>query len=188
MVELPYDACARSMALLNQYSFDLGDQTTEQVIIDWLTEYQPKWIELAVIEALYQGRYKAFSVRKILSLWQRRGKPAYHFTLEFEVLVCQDVVQNYSSNHRLEEEESLIDDLNNPSQSNVNSEDSVDDIVLRPIQAIVVPIQYPDFFGKLKAFVAMDSDFLTGSDPEVDPVNVIDVSTIEAAKIIEIDD
>ena len=192
MVELPYDACARSMALLNQYSFDLGEQTTEQVVIEWLTEYPPNWIDLAVIEALYQGRYKSFSVSKILLLWKRRGKANYHFTAEFEHLVCQ----NISQFQNLEPSEPLIDELNNPMLSSGSIENVLEGIVLRPVQSIVVPIQYPSFLEKLKVFVAMDSNFLMGAnkledsesletDANSEIVQVIDVPTIETAKIID---
>ena len=49
-------------------------------------------IRLAVVEALYQGRYKAISVEHILDCWRRRGQPNFHFSLEFERLICQNLV------------------------------------------------------------------------------------------------
>ncbi|MGB3533495.1 MAG: hypothetical protein WBA13_08250 [Microcoleaceae cyanobacterium] len=176
------------MALLNQYSFDLNDKTTEQVIIEWLTEYPPNWIDLAVIEALYQGRYKAFSVSQIMSLWQRRGQLTYHFTAEFEHLVCK----NISSNLILEQDEiqddsESIDELNNPAPSNYSFSSTSDNIILRPIQAIVVPIQYPNFFDKLRAFAEISSEFLIKSDDENQQNEVIDVPTVETYKIIDTD-
>jgi hypothetical protein len=186
MIESPYDSCARSIALLNQYSFDLADQTTEQVIIEWLTEYPPNWIDLAVIEALYQGRYKAVSARQILSLWQRRGKPTYHFTVEFEQLVCQSIPQKIiSENDDFQDSSEVIDDLNNPAKSSPEFDTSMGEIILRPLQTIVVPIQYPNFFDKLKALVEIGSDFLSESNAPVEPVDVIDVPTVETSKIVE---
>jgi hypothetical protein len=176
------------MALLSQYSFDLADKTAEQVIIEWLTEYPQNWIDLAVIEALYQGRYKAFSASQILSLWQRRGKPTYHFTAEFEHLVCQNIPPNLTSeNDEFQVSSEEIDDLNNPAQSDPEYDAPTGDLILRPIQTIIVPIQYPNFFDKLKAFVEMGSDFLRQPEDEVNPMDVIDVPTVETSKIIEND-
>jgi hypothetical protein len=46
---------------------------------------------MAVLEALYQGRYKVISVEEILKLWHRRGQPTFHFTHDFERLVCKNL-------------------------------------------------------------------------------------------------
>ncbi|MDX2097883.1 MAG: hypothetical protein SFW36_08910 [Leptolyngbyaceae cyanobacterium bins.59] len=46
------------------------------------------WIRPAVIEALYQGRYKAISVTQLLTFWQRREQPLCHFSHEFERIIC----------------------------------------------------------------------------------------------------
>jgi hypothetical protein len=73
--------------LLRHYSFDLDDCTVDQLIESWLETYPPEWINLAIVEALYQGRYKAISVEQILALWKRRGQPLYHFSHEFERLI-----------------------------------------------------------------------------------------------------
>lgn len=79
---------AHTVDLLTHYSFDLGTETAHQHLDRWLKQYQSGWIRWAVIEALYQGRYKAISVEQILQLWQRRQQPCYHFSYEFERLVC----------------------------------------------------------------------------------------------------
>lgn len=79
----------QAAALLNGYHFELGNHDAPQWVALWLDFYRPEWIRDAVIEALYQGRYKAFSVRQILELWQRRGKPIRHTTHDFESAVCQ---------------------------------------------------------------------------------------------------
>jgi hypothetical protein len=102
--------------------------------------------------------------------------------------VCQNIPKNLTS----EQEESQafseeIDDLNNPHQSQSEFYPPMGEIILRPIQKIVVPIQYPDFFDKLKAFVEMGSDFLKESEDEVNPIDIIDVPTVETSKIIEND-
>lgn len=74
--------------LLCHYSFELGGYTIEQLLAYWLRTYPDAWVRLAIVEALYQGRYKAVSVEQILAFWQRRGQPLYHFNHEFERLVC----------------------------------------------------------------------------------------------------
>lgn len=74
--------------LLTRYSFDLSGYTVDRLVEYWLQHYPSDWIRLAVIEALYQGRYKAVSVEQILSLWRRRGKPLHHFNRDFERIIA----------------------------------------------------------------------------------------------------
>ncbi|WP_019499805.1 hypothetical protein [Pseudanabaena sp. PCC 6802] len=74
-------------ALLQYYGFDLGDYSIAELTELWC-KYDPAWVRLAIIEALYRGRYKAVSVDQILASWQRRGEPYCLFTREFERLVC----------------------------------------------------------------------------------------------------
>lgn len=74
--------------LLTRYSFDLSGHSVERLTGYWLSRYPQSWVRLAVIEALYQGRYKAISVEQILNLWRRRGKPLHHFNSEFERIIC----------------------------------------------------------------------------------------------------
>jgi hypothetical protein len=89
MNELAKDAAAIDVTdLLTRYSFDLGGFTVERLVNSWLHQYPTQWLRLAVIEALYQGRYKAFSVEQILNLWKRRGRSLYRFNHEFERIVC----------------------------------------------------------------------------------------------------
>lgn len=80
----------QAAALLEAYRFDLGDHDARQWVSLWLQFYRPVWVRDAVIEALYQGRYKSISVRQILELWTRRGKPIRHVTHEFESAVCRE--------------------------------------------------------------------------------------------------
>lgn len=85
-----------AVKLLKHYGFDLYDQTAEQLVTQLMTRYPSRWIRSAVIEALYQGRYKDVSVKQLLSLWQRRGQPLCHFNHEFERMVCTDFLQGLS--------------------------------------------------------------------------------------------
>jgi hypothetical protein len=80
--------------LLLHYSFDLNGYLVPQLVKAWSSQYSEEWIVMAIVEALYQGRYKAVSVEQILALWQRRGQPNHHFTSEFERLVCDRVPRN----------------------------------------------------------------------------------------------
>ena len=75
--------------LLQEYSFELGGYVPEELMQLWqqALEVDPAWIRAAVLEALYQGRYKAFSVEQILSMWKRRRQPIRHFNPDFERLV-----------------------------------------------------------------------------------------------------
>lgn len=75
-------------ALLQHYSFDLGNRPLQVLLAEWQALFSLDWIRLAVIEALYLGRYKAVSVEQILHQWVRRNQPAIHFSYEFEHLVC----------------------------------------------------------------------------------------------------
>ena len=82
-----------AVALLIHYSFDLGGYTAQQLIDHWLNDFSANWICSAVIESLYQGRYKAVSVEQILAFWRRRGEASYHFNHEFERLICGNLPQ-----------------------------------------------------------------------------------------------
>ncbi|MER3434114.1 MAG: hypothetical protein C4288_11955 [Leptolyngbya sp. ERB_1_1] len=86
--------------LLIHYGFDLGENQARQLIDRWQSTYSISWVRWAIIEALYQGRYKAVSVEQILQLWQRRQQPCYHFNYEFERLVCHKFPRNLSQTPR----------------------------------------------------------------------------------------
>ncbi|WGV28371.1 hypothetical protein [Halotia branconii] len=75
-------------ALLVHYSFDLSGHSASELVNRWQNQYPIDWLHLAVIEALYQGRYKGVSVQQILAFWLRRGQATYHFNMEFERLIC----------------------------------------------------------------------------------------------------
>ncbi|TAF05620.1 MAG: hypothetical protein EAZ77_13790 [Nostocales cyanobacterium] len=89
MLTTPSNARAElAINLLVHYSFDLNGYSASELINHWRREYPIDWLHLAVIEALYQGRYKAISVQQILTFWQRRGQVVYHFNMEFERMIC----------------------------------------------------------------------------------------------------
>ncbi|NEP18061.1 MAG: hypothetical protein F6J97_14335 [Leptolyngbya sp. SIO4C1] len=81
----------QALKLLQGYSFELGWYSAESQVLEWLDSYRAAWIRDAIIEALYQGRYKAISVKQILSLWSRRGQPVRHFTPEFEQVIGRQI-------------------------------------------------------------------------------------------------
>ncbi len=84
--------------LLTCYGFDLRGLTPLGLINNWLEVYSLSWIRWAVVEALYQGRYKAVSVEHLLDFWSRRGQPRFNFSDEFELLISSKLPKNYSEN------------------------------------------------------------------------------------------
>lgn len=94
------EAATQVVDLLIHYGFDLGGERAQQLVDRWQAIYSPHWVRWAIIEALYQGRYKAISVEQILQLWQRRQQPCYHFNYEFERLVCNKFPRDLSQPNR----------------------------------------------------------------------------------------
>lgn len=88
---------AYAVALLSHYKFELRGYTPEELVNLWLGKYQANWVRLGVIEALYQGRYKAISVEQILAVWARRGQPIYRFNHEFERLISRKLPQSLTA-------------------------------------------------------------------------------------------
>ncbi|WP_337886176.1 hypothetical protein [Fischerella thermalis] len=86
-----------AIALLIHYSFDLSGYQASELVNRWQQQYSDSWLHIAVIEALYQGRYKAISVQQILTLWQRRGQAVFHFNMEFERLICSKFPESLTS-------------------------------------------------------------------------------------------
>ncbi len=84
----PETSAELAAALLVHYSFDLSGYSASELVNRWQNQYPIDWLHLAVIEALYQGRYKGISVQQILAFWLRRGQATYHFNMEFERLIC----------------------------------------------------------------------------------------------------
>lgn len=84
------DPLQSAVVLLQHYSFDLDDDhdSAEQVVREWLDEYSPKWVVAAIVEAIFQGRFKTASVDNILLTWSLSGRPQHHFDSQFADLVC----------------------------------------------------------------------------------------------------
>lgn len=83
-----FPEAAPILQLLTAYSFDTEDTYQTQVtVIGWLQQFEATWINQAITEALYQGRYKLVSVDHILRLWRRRGQPLRHYNREFESII-----------------------------------------------------------------------------------------------------
>jgi hypothetical protein len=95
---VPLSSNSETFDLLAYYSFDADRfpqaPTKIKVLDGWLKTYPESWVRLALIESLYQGRYKVFCVEQLLAQWHRRGYPVFHFNHEFENLVCHDVPRN----------------------------------------------------------------------------------------------
>jgi hypothetical protein len=83
--------------LLCYYKFALEGRTASQVLRQWAQDYPVEWIRLAIIEALYQGRYKAVSVEQILQNWQRRSQAQPRFDDEFAQLIRQRLPDNLAA-------------------------------------------------------------------------------------------
>jgi hypothetical protein len=122
-------------ALLKHYSFDQGDLTSDQILDRWLRSYPARWVRLALVEALYQGRYKAISVEQILARWVRRGQPMHHFNDDFERLVCNNLPKSL-----LESPESELQDSG---QENERSRFSVQPSISSELPPWQAPLANP---------------------------------------------
>lgn len=152
-----------AVKLLNHYSFDLGGYSASGLIEQWLKDYSDRWIYLAVVEALYQGRYKANSVEQILTIWQRKGQAYFRFNHEFERLVCG----NFANMWRKLERSSLEGDRTTIQQAAPQQKLDITKIKLltqnprqakdsklanQPIEQFSPhPTDTKEFYGKLKA-------------------------------------
>lgn len=81
-------------ALLIYYSFELQEDNCQDLLNKWLEKYLAQWIRLAIIEALYLGRYKSVSIEQILTFWLRKGNYTVRFSHEFEALICRNLPKN----------------------------------------------------------------------------------------------
>ncbi len=130
MAEQTFDlVIIQTMAILNRYGFDLKGYTPMELLLKWGEKYSSIWIRLAVIEALYQGRYKSISVEQILSNWLRKGKPGVHFNYEFERLVCSDLP--YSNDPSLLAQSKLYN-VNDVTSDALSPENKVNPNVSKP--------------------------------------------------------
>lgn len=83
---------ALAAALLTYYGTE-GTRLSVRVklLARWLKLYPEPWVRAALIESIYQGRYKTISVEQLLERWQHRGQPVCHFNSEFARLICQNI-------------------------------------------------------------------------------------------------
>lgn len=81
----------QAITLIKSFSLELGQYSPESQVLYWLNTYPAAWIRDAIIEAVYQGRYKVISVQHILSIWQKRGQPIHHFTSGFEQVIASHI-------------------------------------------------------------------------------------------------
>ncbi|MBD1910378.1 MULTISPECIES: hypothetical protein [unclassified Leptolyngbya] len=124
MMEASQDPTAIAAAdLLDRYGFDVGAFSAQQLVGYWLRSYPAIWVRAAVVEALYQGRYKSVSVGQILAIWKRRGQPIYHFNFEFERMICGNISR--ISTQELLSDFSAADTTGTPAESGVSEEPSV---------------------------------------------------------------
>ncbi|MEM1256261.1 MAG: hypothetical protein AAGI69_27815 [Cyanobacteria bacterium P01_H01_bin.21] len=78
----------QAITLIKAFSLELNQYSPESQVLYWLNQHRAAWIRDAIIEAVYQGRYKVISVQHILLIWQRRGQPVRHFTSGFEQVIA----------------------------------------------------------------------------------------------------
>lgn len=191
---------ALAEALLNKYDFDLGGETSEQLITRWYNNYQIDWLPLAVVEALYLGRYKAVCVEQILTLWERRGQPVYHFNSEFQNIITRNILTNLTSQIETQslqpETPSPLSESKPPKYSTSVSQPSnpfkkpnsknVTQYIAQqiPVQATQSQsqIKHTDFYTKLKA-VVKNSQALRSHQSQPDEIKQAETSQeIESAE------
>ncbi|MGK7879499.1 MAG: hypothetical protein AB4060_05290 [Crocosphaera sp.] len=127
-------------ALLIRYGFEITQIAISELIEKWTASYSVYWIRLAILEALYQGRYKAISVEHILDLWKRLGQPTYHFTHEFERFITGNLlIKDLTDHNNFEQEEE--DKPLFPEQSPITPSKTI--ITLTPIKELVKKIVMP---------------------------------------------
>jgi len=147
--------------LLKYYGFELADQTPEQIIERWEQQYDPDWFLPAILESLYQGRYKAVSVEHILISWQRRGKKVYHFTSDFERLICHRFPKNLVLESQNKNTSSITEAILVSSESNELDPDEIKKLSLK----------HPNFHQKLKGFMGDKDKEKEKGKPESGSIN-----------------
>lgn len=145
-----------AVKLLTHYSFDLHGCSASGLIERWLKDYADRWIYLAVVEALHQGRYKAHSVEQILAIWQRKGQPYFRFNHEFERLVCGNFSPSWRKGDRTFEEKTPqkldMTKIKLLTRQSNNQGDSNPKLANQPIEQFNPhPTDTKEFYGKLKA-------------------------------------
>ncbi len=165
----------QARALLIHYDFELGGETAEKLVEKWIKLYPAFWLRLAIVESLYQGRYKAISVEHILNFWQRRKEPIFHFNPEFARLICSNFYPDNTVGNEITKNDNLSDFMTEspnqifPNFIPNNSEESgerKEGISTHPPG--VFPIKYTDFYMKLQSVIKISqkgADEDTKEDP-----------------------
>ncbi|MDJ0661941.1 MAG: hypothetical protein QNJ42_21010 [Crocosphaera sp.] len=147
-------------ALLTRYGFEIKGVTIAELMEKWVASYSVYWIRLAIVEALYQGRYKAISVEHILALWKRLGHPIYHFTYEFERFITRNVFLEEGNNHHIIQPPPPEEKPSNPDP--IPDTVPKNNITLTPIQELVKKIAIP---------LAITSKHLNGKTDHIESLN-----------------
>lgn len=184
MTELINDlTVVQTTALLTRYGFEMRGYSAQELIDQWLKTYKAIWVRLAVVEALYQGRYKAISVEQILKLWFRRGNPNFHFTHEFERLICYNLPRSLplspkSSKDNLEKYKKFVDS-NQDDDSEALSEAS------QTSSKFELSFDFPDWDWqtKLEELIPLEqpNETITNSQELTPPIS----STVEKTSSVE---
>ncbi|MCS7226281.1 MAG: hypothetical protein NZ821_04735 [Gloeomargarita sp. SKYB31] len=80
---------AEVVPLLVRYRYESDEVQAAARVEAWAKTYPVEWLRPAVVETLYQARYKSVSVEQVLNLWQRQGRPHPHYSGDFERLVSR---------------------------------------------------------------------------------------------------
>lgn len=173
----PDPIIAYAVALLSHYKFELRGYTAPELVNLWLRNYQANWVRLGVIEALYQGRYKAVSVEQILAVWARRGQPVFRFTHEFERLISRKLPQRLTAKLGTKSTESvtelslpwltsevseIIDDFTNKDQQISQNQETISASSLIIKASTEIPLeddQPPELTSNMKINTGYDADW-----------------------------
>ncbi|MEM6446197.1 MAG: hypothetical protein AAFY57_01630 [Cyanobacteria bacterium J06642_2] len=82
-----------TVAFMERYGFDLARLRGDAWVRSWETRFPALWVIPAMVEALYQGRYKAVSVEQLLTMWRERSCPRLSFGLDFTRKVWPEVTE-----------------------------------------------------------------------------------------------
>lgn len=133
-------------SLLKYYGFETREYSYQMLISEWLEQYSASWIRLAIIEALYLGRYKTISVKSILTKWSKIGNFKLSFTHDYECFMCQ----NLSSQIIAENEETTETELS----QGLSREEYIQYLFANYYSS-------EKFFDKLRAFAQLRKELIT---------------------------
>lgn len=137
--------------------------TKGRLLNGWLQTYPQEWVRCALVESLYQGRYKTYCVEQILSLWHRRGQPIYHFNHEFETMICKNVPQRKENVLVVDE---LVDYGVDEQVSLLNNEDLKASVVLPPSEEMTQTSEFSTDLSDEEQVLVSKSAELESTDLE----------------------